>query len=252
MLGKTVLITGASRGIGFAVTKKLVDSGYNVVALARKTRRLEDLFTSNVNATSKLKAYQCDVSSKDEVENTWLKISEEFPQIDSVILNAGVGFLVTPKTYSSEFAEKTFGVNLMGVIYLIEKVLPQMLERKSGLIAGVSSLADARGFSGSGFYCASKAALSTYLEGLRVELHHYGIKVITVKPGFVKTDMTAQNKFEMPFLMEPEKAAEIIMKGLVKGKRVIQFPLPTVLAIKLVKFMPDALYEFFAKRTKIV
>ncbi len=94
------------------------------------------------------------------------------------------------------------------------------------------------------FYCASKAAASIYLEGLRVELKKYGIKVITVKPGFVKTPMTDVNEFKMPFLMPADKAAKIILKGIKKEKRIIQFPFPTVIASKLIGLMPNFLYDY--------
>ena len=125
------------------------------------------------------------------------------------------------------------------------------MNNKNGIIVGVSSLADHRGFSGSGFYCASKSAASIYLEGLRVELKPYNIKVITVKPGFVKTPMTDQNKFKMPLLMPAEKAADIIIAGIEKEKRIIQFPLPMVLLTRLVGLIPGGLYEWLASKAKV-
>ncbi|MCL6096997.1 MAG: SDR family NAD(P)-dependent oxidoreductase, partial [Bacteroidetes bacterium] len=145
----------------------------------------------------------------------------------------------------------TFGVNVLGIIYWIEQLLPEFLQRKNGTIVGVSSLADNRGYSCSGFYCASKAAVTNYLEGLCVELKPHGIKVVTVKPGFVKTPMTDQNKFKMPMLMSPEKAASKILTGIKKEKRVIQFPLPMVLLTRIVGLIPGRLYEWLAVKLKI-
>jgi len=119
------------------------------------------------------------------------------------------------------------------------------------MMVGVSSLADSRGWKGSGFYCASKAATTILLENLRVELKPFNVKVITVKPGFVETPMTAKNKFPMPFLMSAEKAARIIIKGMKKEKRVIQFPLPMVISSKLIRVVPDFLFEYFAKKQSL-
>lgn len=249
--GKNILITGASRGIGFAVLNELLKYNCNIAAVARKTESIEKLFESYNTTDRILKAYSCDVSDAGQVNECWGNISADFDIIDLAILNAGVGYHVSPENYNSDAAEKTFGVNVMGMVRFIEKLLPGMLERKSGVIAGVSSLADSRGFSGSGFYCASKAAVTTHLEGLRIELRGSGVKIITVKPGFVKTDMTDQNNFSMPFLMMPDKAADIIIKGIIKEKREISFPFITMLGSKLVGRIPDSLYEFFARFANI-
>jgi short-subunit dehydrogenase len=97
-----------------------------------------------------------------------------------------------------------------------------MINNKKGIIATVSSLADNRGYSKSGFYSASKAALSIFAEGLSVDLKSFGIKVITIKPGFVKTPMTDQNKFKMPLIMPAEKSADYIISGIEKEKSIIQ------------------------------
>ena len=129
-------------------------------------------------------------------------------------------------------------------------MLPKFVEKEDGVIAGISSLADNRGFAGSGFYCASKAATSIYLECLRIELKRYGIKVITVRPGFVRTPMTDKNRFKMPLLMEPGQAAFNILDGLKKGKSVIQFPWQMVMLTRLVGILPGSFYEWLAGKQK--
>ncbi len=112
----------------------------------------------------------------------------------------------------------------------------------------MTSLADARGFAKSGFYCSSKIAATTLLESVRVELKPHNIKVLTVKPGFVKTAMTDKNEFYMPFLMNVDKAAKKILKGIKKEKSVIQFPLPLVIGARLVKIMPDFLFDWLSTK----
>jgi short-subunit dehydrogenase len=247
-----VLITGASTGIGkeFAVT--LSKTNCKIILVARRIELLENLVLEiSSKSQAKFLTLKCDVSKKEEVAEAYRKAISKFGRIDIAILNAGFGENMKVEEYKSELAETTFGANVFGIIYWVEQLLPEFIKRQSGYIVGISSLADSRGFSGSGFYCASKAAASIYLEGLRVELIEHKIKVITVKPGFVKTSMTDKNDFKMPFLMEANKAAEVIIRGIEKEKRIIQFPIPIILGVKFVNLFPNWLYEFLAFRKLI-
>lgn len=248
---KVVLITGASSGIGKAIALQLSKEKCKLILLARRVELLEKLINTASVTNNQPLLIKCDVSKKEEVVSAYKLVKEKFVGVDIAILNSGVGHTVTVDDYDSRFAEETFGANFFGIIYWVEQFLPDFVKKKSGMIVGVSSLADNRGFSGSGFYCASKAAVSIYLEGLRVELKRYGIKVITVKPGFIKTPMTAQNKFKMPFLMESEEAVHVIMDGIKREKRIIQFPWQMVLLSRLVGLIPGSVYEWFASKTKM-
>ncbi|MEG8947945.1 SDR family NAD(P)-dependent oxidoreductase [Rosettibacter firmus] len=242
-INKTILLTGASSGIGKALAEKLSREKCKLILCSRRVDILENF--KNTNQTiAEIFPFKCDVSNKEEVKNTYEKIKNEIGMLDIAILNAGVGHRMKVENFDSKLAEETFGVNIFGLIYWIENIIPDFIKNRSGIIAGVSSLADNRGYSGSGFYCASKSAATIFLEGLRVELKPYGVKVITIKPGFVKTPMTDKNEFKMPFLMSPEKAADIILSGLRKEKRIIQFPLPTVISSRLIGCLPSFLYEF--------
>ncbi len=246
---KTILITGASTGIGKGLAVELAKIKCRLILVARRVELIEELTKKlSVNSKSEFLNLKCDVSKKEEVANAYRQSVDKFGKIDIAILNAGIGKNMKVEKYNSELAEKIFGANVFGMIYWIEQLLPSFLERKEGMIVGVSSLADSRGYSGSGFYCASKAAASIYLEGLRVELSRHNVKVITVKPGFVRTPMTDQNKFIMPLLMEPDKAAQIILMGMKKGKRVIQFPLLMVFITKVMALLPEWIFEKFDDR----
>ncbi|MCX6175041.1 MAG: SDR family NAD(P)-dependent oxidoreductase [Ignavibacteriales bacterium] len=247
---KVVLITGASTGIGKAIAVKLLEANCKLVLTARRTELIEKYLHQSLITNNQPLILKCDVSKKEEVVSAYNKIKEKFEKVDVAILNAGIGHNVTVENYNSRFAEETFGANIFGIVYWVEQLLPEFVKSKEGMIVGVSSLADNRGYSGSGFYGASKAAASIYLEGLRVELKRYGINVITVKPGFVKTPMTDQNKFKMPLLMSAEKAAYIIIDGIKKEKRVIQFPWQMVLLTRFVGCLPGRLYEWLAMKTK--
>ena len=244
---KTVLITGASSGIGKAVGEKLLQINCNLILTARRNDIIENWVNKLENKKANILILKNDVINKSNVAQTFAKITEEFGNIDVAILNSGIGKNVTTQNFSSQIAEDIINTNFLGVVYWIEQLLPNMMKNKSGIIAPISSLADNRGYSGSGFYCASKAALSIFAEGLSIDLAKFGIKVITIKPGFVKTPMTDQNKFKMPFMISAKKAAEKIISGIEKEKTIIQFPFPTVLGAKIIGMLPNWVYRLIAK-----
>lgn len=245
---KVILITGASTGIGKEMAKMLAQENCSLALIARRGELLDELAEQIKTNSPNIKTYVCDVAKPDEVYKVFADVREHFRTIDIAILNAGVGSKSSAGDYSYENAKKTFDVNALGIVNCVENLLPEFIERKDGMIVGVSSLADSRGWQGSGFYCASKAAATILLENLRVELKPFKVKVITVKPGFVETPMTAKNKFPMPFLMSAEKAAKIIISGIKKEKRIIQFPIPTVLGAKLMRIVPEFLFEYISRK----
>jgi len=139
-------------------------------------------------------------------------------------------------------------VNFLGVVFAIEAVLPAMLERRSGHLAAVSSLGAYKGMPGSAGYCATKAAVNTYMEGMRIQLRRRGVAVTTLCPGFIRTPMTAVNTFRMPFLMEPEQAARRIVRALRQRKKVYNFPWRTTMLVKFSQWLPDWLLDWGTPR----
>jgi len=240
--------TSVNSGIGKEISILLSKEKCTLALLARRTELLNQLGEQLLGAKAEVKTFTCDVTDKNKVNSVIDKVKEDFGRIDIAILNAGVGYKSEAEDFDSAKAKAVFDVNLFGIINCVECLLPDFINRRSGMIAGVTSLADSRGWPGSGFYCASKAAASRLLESLRIELKKYNIKVITVKPGFVKTELTAKNKFMMPFIMNADKAARIIVKGMKKEMKIIQFPLPTVLGTKLTGIVPDSLIYYFARK----
>ena len=245
---KTILITGASTGIGKALGEKLLNEDCNLVLTARRNGIIEEWVNNYKNHKAEILVLKNDVTDKVSVEESYQKAVDKFGSIDIAILNSGIGKSVTPETFNSKAAEGIINTNFLGVIYWIEQLLPEMIKKKNGIIAPVSSLADNRGYSGSGFYCASKSALSIFAEGLAIDLKKYGIKVLTIKPGFVKTPMTDQNKFKMPLMISAEKSADYIITGIEKEKAIIQFPFPTVLGAKIIGLLPNWIYRILSKR----
>jgi short-subunit dehydrogenase len=135
--------------------------------------------------------------------------------------------------------ETMFKVNTLGVVYSIEAVLPDMLARGKGHLAAVSSMAAYLGMPGESGYCASKAAVNSYMEGLRIQLRSRGIHVTTICPGFIETPMTAVNTFKMPWLMKADRAAQLIVRALERKKKVYNFPWQMSLLMKLTAWLPD-------------
>ena len=243
---KTILITGASSGIGYGLARAFTGEKCNLVLLARRKNLLDELADSLKESGSRILILKCDVTNKEEVKSSINEALNYFENIDIAVLNAGIGRNTSVHHLNSEDVKDIFNVNVLGVINFLEFLIPEFIKNKKGMIVGISSLADTRGFAKTGAYCASKAALSIFLESIRIELKKYGVKVLTVKPGFVHTPMTDKNDFEMPFIINLDKAVKIILKGIKKEKRIIQFPLPTVIGAKALKLLPDSFFEYLS------
>ena len=245
---KNILISGASRGIGWALVQKYLQNGNRVFAVSRNISNfitLKEQFPTTFDFAS------CDVSDKSDVENAIQNAGNFLNKIDLAILNAGISGSENFENFSSEKYKYIFNTNLFGVLHFFEYFIPSMKNNNGGTIAVTSSLADVRGFAGSAAYSSSKAALTRTLEAARAELHRFNIKIVTIRPGFVRTDMTAKNRFPMPFMIDAGQAAEIIINALDAGKARINFPLPTYLITNLLQLMPDALFDFVMKFYKV-
>ncbi len=240
------LITGASSGIGLELARELAKRGYALALLARRTDLLEQLARELPRAI----AVGCDVTDIASVRDAVRRAEGELGgALDLAIANAGVSIPGHATKFNLENAEQIIRVNVLGMMYLFDAVIPSMVERRAGRFVGVASLAGLRGIPAAGAYSASKAAMQAFLEAARVELAPYDVGVTIVNPGFVDTPLTAKNRFRMPFLMTADRAAKIIADGLERGRRVIEFPRGTSLAMRTMRFIPDALYDRVMART---
>lgn len=248
-----VWLSGASSGLGAALARELASRGARLALFARRQPELEklavELRSLSASAPAEVIVQAGDVSDRVRVHAAVRECEERFGGIDVLLLNAGIGDPLFPDKFSAELVERITRVNYFGAIHGIEAALPKMLERGAGTIVGVSSIGAVRGFPTAAPYCASKAALTSFLESLRLDLRGRGVKVITVSPGFIKTPLTDRNRFPMPFLQPADRAARRIVDGIVRGKREIHFPRRLTVPMKLLRILPGFLYDFLLART---
>lgn len=243
--GWRVWISGASSGIGAELARQLAARGCRVAVFARRRERLLELREEieREGCGNAVLVQPGDVTDREAVKAAIDAARDELGDLDVVILNAGIGDLLFPDRFDAEVVERILRVNFLGAVYGIEAALPRMLERGSGTIVGVSSIAAVRGLPTAAPYCASKAALTTFLESLRIDLRPHGIRVITVSPGFIKTPLTDRNRFPMPFLQPVDRAAARIIRGIERGEREIHFPKRFTVPLKLLRCVPGRLYD---------
>jgi short-subunit dehydrogenase len=236
---RVAIITGASTGIGRELAKVLAGQGARVGLVARRRELIETLAKEieQVGGTAQFAA--ADVGDRSQAVAAIRDLARRLGAVDLLVANAGVGIPTLLDPMNVEAIEMTVRVNLLGVVYSIEAVLPEMLKRKSGHLAAVSSMAAYKGLPGESAYCASKAAVNAYLEGLRIQLREHNIAVTTICPGFVKTPMTEINDFKMPWVLEADDAARRIARALARRKKVFNFPWQMRIAMKIVGWLPD-------------
>ena len=182
-----------------------------------------------------------DVGDRAALHEAIEDVERQLGPTDVMVANAGYGMPTRIDPLNIAEVEETFRVNLLGVIYSIEAVLHGMLERRSGHLLAISSLAAYKGLPGESAYCASKAAVNAYLEGLRIALRSRGVVVTTVCPGFVQTPMTTMNT-AMPFLMSADEAARRIARTIARRRSgVVRFPWPMAMLTTLLARLPDAI-----------
>jgi short-subunit dehydrogenase len=245
---ETAIITGASSGIGAAMARQLAKAGVRVGLTARREAELESLARTIRDDGGTAVVAPGDAADPASTRAAFARLIEGLGPIDLLIANAGVGLDMRAVRFSAENFDQMVRVNLTSVGYAIEAVLPSMLERGRGQIVGISSLASFRGLPGSAGYSATKAGLTALLEGLRAELRIKGIAITAVHPGFVRTPMTADGGHRQPFMMDADPAARIILRGVARKQRRVDFPWPMVGVLRAVQLLPGWFYDRFADR----
>lgn len=221
-----ILITGASSGIGAALARCYARLGVSLVLTGRDEGRLQQVTQSCRGQGAETSGFAIDVTDRAAMKDMIEKVDHD-RSFDLVIANAGISGGTGGGGESDEQVRKIFDVNLNGVMNTIEPALPGMMARRKGQVALMSSLASFSGWPGAPAYSASKGAVRLYGEALRGSMMGTGVQVSVICPGFIRTPMTDVNDYAMPFMMDAEKAARVIAKGLAVNKGRIAFPWQT-------------------------
>jgi short-subunit dehydrogenase len=245
---RVILVTGAASGIGRALCRQLGSAGARLGLVDRDEAGLER-FRSELDTAGVRTAHAAaDVRKQKEVRSAVAVLTERLGPVDVLIPCAGIcGFEVVDDLNVPQ-VENMLQINFLGVVYAIDAVLPSMLHRRSGCIVGIASLAAVRAIPFELAYCASKAGLAAYLEGLRPALRRRGVVVTTIFPGFVQTPlldglMAAGQTKVPPGAIDADTCAGKIIAAVRRGKRVASFPWSTSWLVSLARFLPPLLYD---------
>lgn len=205
---KTVLITGATSGIGKATAQIMAKNNYKIILCGRRKERLEEL-EKELSAFTEVHSLSFDVRDKDAVFENINSLPAEFSQIDVLINNAGNAHGLDPiQNGNIDDWDAMIDINVKGLLYVSKAIIPQMIERKSGHIINIGSIAGKEVYPNGNVYCASKHAVDAINNGMRMDLNPYGIRVGAIHPGMVETEFS-----EVRFKGDADRASNVY-KGL--------------------------------------
>ncbi|TGN19448.1 SDR family NAD(P)-dependent oxidoreductase [Leptospira idonii] len=247
-MGKKIIVVGASSGIGKAIAELELKNGSEVVLIARREKELKAI-VSQWNAKGKSKpafAVPFDVTNFSQAEKTFEKAVKELGGLDEIYFASGLMPEVSPNEYNTAKDISMLNVNTLGAVAILNPAATFFTKQKSGKIIGISSIAGERGRKGNPVYNTSKAALNTYLEALRNRLSESNIQVTTIKPGFVKTEMTKGLPLPEKGLLKAisaEEAAEKIVKAVAQGKQETFVPGIWALVGLIIRNIPSFIFK---------
>lgn len=244
---QTALVTGASSGIGREMALWWAKRGTKVYAAARRASLLDELAKQG---EGNIEPIALDVSKEAESVQRIQELDARIGGLELVIANAGVGGATPGDLASWEQVEAVLKVNVSGAAATLTAVLPRMVQRGKGHVVGVSSVAGYFGAGAYSSYSASKAFLTVFLQSLRVDLIGTGVKVTTIEPGFVKSEMTDKNvgAVPMPFRAETHVAADKFCRAIARGARSIAYPKVHAISSKFISLVPSPIYEPLARK----
>ena len=246
---RVVLITGASSGIGRALALELGRRGARLVLTARRGEELLRLSEEIERAGGEALPLPADVRDAAALQGVVGSVLGRWGRVDVLVANAGMSSTTAGTRLNAGEVGDVITINVLGVVNSVAAVLPSMLERGAGHLVAISSLASYRGMPKSGAYSASKAAVSTFFESLRVDLRRSNIDVTTIHPGFIRTPMTEGRKKKLPFLLEPDDAACRIVRAIERRARTYAFPWQLATLVRVIRHLPGAVYDRLASNT---
>lgn len=239
-----VFLTGASSGIGEALAWEYAIKGAQIGLVARRSEQLETLRDKLPGGADQHMALTVDVADEQGMRAAAHAFMGRFGLPDIVIANAGISAgTLTEEALDFQVFEKILHTNVLGMVATFQPFVEAMRKRGSGKLVGISSVAGVRGLPGAGAYSASKAAASRYLESLRVEMRGSGVKVVDIRPGYIRTPMTDVNPYAMPFILEAEDAARRFALAIERGTSRATIPWQMNIVAKLLAHLPNWLYD---------
>jgi NAD(P)-dependent dehydrogenase (short-subunit alcohol dehydrogenase family) len=243
---QVILVTGAGSGLGRQLARDFAAAGAAIAALDRQPQalaKLADEFAGRPFAQA-----TADVRDRAGLRAAVCELARQLGPIDILIANAGIGIETSALAFRAADIEAQIQVNLIGVANSVEAVLPEMLERRRGHLVGISSLASYRGLPKMLGYCASKAGVSSLLEGLRAELEPQGICVTTICPGWIRTPLTDNIKVPQPHIMELPYAAQRIVAAVRARRAHLAFPASAAWQVRLLKWLPGRTSDWLMRK----
>jgi NAD(P)-dependent dehydrogenase (short-subunit alcohol dehydrogenase family) len=237
-----VFITGASSGIGQALAQRYHQAGFRLALVARRTSEVKTWTSAQGISPESYEIYSVDVSVTDSIVAAGRDCIARQGVPDVVIANAGISVgMDTAVRDDIDVMARTFATNNIGMAATFQPFVDAMVQRGSGTLVGIGSVAGIRGLPGHGAYCASKAAVISYCESLRGELRPHGVRVVTVSPGYIDTPLTQQNRYSMPFLMQPADFADQAFRTIQAGVSYRVIPWQMGVVAKLLRMLPNPL-----------
>lgn len=239
-----VFITGASSGIGAALAAEYARRGAVLGLVARNEEKLRAVADALPGDPARRIILPADVTKREEI----FAAAREFEKFSGgatvVIANAGISHGVkTEFEEDLDVLEAVYRINVFAMAYTFHPFIAGMKARGEGQLVGMGSVAGIRGLPGSEAYCASKSAVITYCESLRVEMRKAGIMVTTICPGFVRTPLTAANPYKMPFILEPEEFARQAVEAIASRKSYAVIPWQMGVLAKILRLLPNPLFD---------
>ena len=239
-----VFITGASSGIGQALAHRYHQAGFRLALVARRTSEVKTWASAQGISPASYEIYSADVSVTDSIVAAGRDCIARQGVPDVVIANAGISVGMDTAVRSDiDVMARTFATNNIGMAATFQPFVDAMVQRGSGTLVGIGSVAGIRGLPGHGAYCASKAAVISYCESLRGELRPHGVRVVTVSPGYIDTPLTQQNRYSMPFLMQPADFADRAFRTIQAGVSYRVIPWQMGVVAKLLRMLPNPLFD---------
>ena len=241
-----IFITGASSGLGEALARHYASADSTIGLAARRKDLLEKLASTLPGRTS---VHPLDVGDSDAIQQAADAFIARYGVPDLVIANAGISVGTAGEDIADNAKlQRVLQVNVVGMAATLAAFAPEMKKAGRGTLVGISSVAGFRGLPGSGAYCASKAAATTWLESLRVELASSGVSVVTICPGFIDTPMTQVNRYRMPFLISSEEAARRFARAIAARRRLAVIPWQMAIVGSLMRALPAWAYDALMAR----